>query len=499
MGHNRFVTTFVCFAGFALAFALFSASLLNASPPATAHAGHGAGVQDDAHLHAMSAQGQHTITVAAGFRFSPSVITVTVGDTVNWTGLASFHTISSSNGLLDSPDGATAYTMTFSQTGVFAFFCEPHQFFNMTGEIRVVDALGNLPTPTPQPGATPAGPGAPVTKVLSATKDNTLFSETSIDGAQESNGSGNAIYVGRTGSSNQGSVRRGLVSFDLSTVPQGATILSATVRMSSLRDVNGARVIALHRALAQWGEGSSVSSGGTGALAQPDDATWLHRFYSSTLWTTAGGDFAAAASTSATVALTGTYTWPSTPQTVADVQAWVNSPGSNAGWLVMGDESTLQTAKQLASREHSESALRPVLELTYLTPVNPCSRLSMTFGPETTATVTSASGYGTFQLDTISNTLEYTIVYTGLSSVETNAHFHAFVPPAVSGPPIAGQPLSANGSPKTGVWAYGSDAIEAQLLAGQVYVNIHTANYTAGEIRGNLIPCSQTRLPLVMR
>jgi hypothetical protein len=417
-----------------------------------------------------------------------------------WTGLGTQHTVSSTNGVLNS-QGVATYTVVFSQTGVYDYFCEPHRFTNggMTGEIRVVDEQGNMPTPTPQPSATPAGPGAPVTRVFSTTKDNTIFSETNIDGAQESNGSGDSIFVGRTGSSNQGSVRRGLVYFDLSGVPQSATILSATLRMSSLRDVNGPRAIGLHRALAQWGEGASISSGGTGALAQPGDATWLHRFYSSTLWTTAGGDFAPNESTSTTVTLSGTYSWPSTPQSVADVQSWVNSPSGNAGWLVMGDESTLQTAKQFASREHPNGALRPVLELTYQLPASPCSRLSMTFGPETTATVTSASGYGTFLLDPISNTLEYTIVYTGLSSAETNAHFHAFTPPAVSGPPIPGQPLTANGSPKTGTWAYGSDAIEAQLLAGRVYVNIHTANYTGGEIRGNLIPCTQTRLPLVMR
>jgi hypothetical protein len=43
---------------------------------------------------------------------------------------------------------------------------------------------------------------------------------------------------------------------------------------------------------------------------------------------------------------------------VADVQSWLNSPGSNFGWLVLGDESVAGSAKRFDTRE---SASPPVL------------------------------------------------------------------------------------------------------------------------------------------
>jgi hypothetical protein len=107
-------------------------------------------------------------------------------------------------------------------------------------------------------------------------------------------------------------------------------------------------------------------------------------------------------------------------------------------------------------------------------------------------------------LNTALNTLHYTIVYTNLTSAETNAHFHSFTPPATTGSPIAGQPLAAGTSPKQGTWNYGSLAnaqtIENDLLAGRVYINIHTANYPSGEIRADLLSptvCKQVYIPLV--
>src|SRR5215468_6480572 len=56
------------------------------------------------------------------------------------------------------------------------------------------------------------------------------------------------------------------------------------------------------------------------------------------------------------------YTW-SSAQMVTDVQAWLDDSGDNFGWLVLGDESTIATAKRFDSRE---SASAPVLTIQYI-------------------------------------------------------------------------------------------------------------------------------------
>ena len=44
----------------------------------------------------------------------------------------------------------------------------------------------------------------------------------------------------------------------------------------------------------------------------------------------------------------------------ADVQSWLDDPASNFGWLVLGDESEIPTAKRFDTRE---SASPPVLTI----------------------------------------------------------------------------------------------------------------------------------------
>jgi hypothetical protein len=47
---------------------------------------------------------------------------------------------------------------------------------------------------------------------------------------------------------------------------------------------------------------------------------------------------------------------------VADVQSWLNNPAANFGWLVLGDESEIGTAKRFDTRE---SASPPVLTIQF--------------------------------------------------------------------------------------------------------------------------------------
>jgi hypothetical protein len=198
---------------------------------------------------------------------------------------------------------------------------------------------------------------------ISASKDNTLFQDAS---GGLSNGAGAHFYVGKTSTL----LRRGLIAFDIAgNLPANAIVDSVKLRlsMSNTNVTNGAQLIQLHRVLADWGEGTSnaLPPGGGGAPATSGDATWIHRFFNTTLWTTAGGDFAPAPSASQTVNRIGIYFWNTTPQMVADVQAWLNAPATNFGWLARGNESGTQTAKRFDTRENATLANRPQLTVFY--------------------------------------------------------------------------------------------------------------------------------------
>ncbi len=98
---------------------------------------------------------------------------------------------------------------------------------------------------------------------------------------------------------------------------------------------------------------------------------------------------------------------------------------------------------------------------------------------------TPATGRGTFVIDDVANTMTYTISYDAgeLTGAETVAHIHGPADRGVG----AGVKHSLPGTSgyKTGVWNY-SEADEADILAGRMYVNIHTATNTGGEIRGQI-------------
>jgi hypothetical protein len=194
---------------------------------------------------------------------------------------------------------------------------------------------------------------------LEAERDNTLFEDAEGD---TSNGSGPSLFAGRN---SQGRVRRALVWFDVeSSLPPGALVDSATLQLhlSSSSDPSP-RATRVHRVLANWGEGASVSSGGGGATAEFDDATWLNTFFPGAFWSSTGGDFALPPSASATVAGEGDWAWRD-PQLTADVQAWL-AEGGNHGWVVISDETVPGTARRFDSREYSNPDRRPRLTLHY--------------------------------------------------------------------------------------------------------------------------------------
>jgi hypothetical protein len=195
---------------------------------------------------------------------------------------------------------------------------------------------------------------------LQASKDNTLYQENQSN----SNGAGPSFFAGPNGLS---FMFRGLIAFDIAAnVPAGSTINSVQLTLNMTMTQSGILAVELHRPLADWGEGTTIGAGtggGFGAPASLNDATWLHRFFPSTFWTTPGGDFSATVTSSTLVDQIGAYTWPSTATFVSDVQSYLDAPAGNFGWFVILPVGI--PAKRFASRENPTASLRPVLTIDY--------------------------------------------------------------------------------------------------------------------------------------
>jgi plastocyanin len=88
--------------------------------------------------------------------FSPSTVTISVGDTVRWTWATSGHSVTSGtpctvDGQFCSPNDTncsagtlstmgTVYSHTFTQAGTYSYFCHAHCAFGMTGTVTVETA-----------------------------------------------------------------------------------------------------------------------------------------------------------------------------------------------------------------------------------------------------------------------------------------------------------------------------------------------------------------------
>jgi hypothetical protein len=93
----------------------------------------------------------------------------------------------------------------------------------------------------------------------------------------------------------------------------------------------------------------------------------------------------------------------------------------------------------------------------------------------------SGEGNMMLTLDTEKKTVAWKTTYTGLSGNATAAHFHGPAAPDEN----AGPAVDISGKIEEGSAPVSDDQIK-DLQAGKWYLNIHTAKYPDGEIRGQL-------------
>ena len=114
-----------------------------------------------------------TVTVAPGFTntFSPSSLTINVGDTVTWVWAAPEHSTTSGNsctadGKWDSgvQNDPFSFSFTFTSAGTYPYFCTVHCSIGMTGQIVVQEppATPTSTPPAPLPTSTAPAPTATV-------------------------------------------------------------------------------------------------------------------------------------------------------------------------------------------------------------------------------------------------------------------------------------------------------------------------------------------------
>lgn len=207
------------------------------------------------------------------------------------------------------------------------------------------------------------------TVALGAFKDSSLINNFQGNAA---NGSG-PLFAGATGNRGPGAIRA-LLAFDIaSNVPAGSTVtgVELMLNLDKAGSASGVEDYTLHKVEQDWGEGSSSSSSGTGAVPTTGDATWLHTFHATDTWNNPGGDFVSTPSAVQSIADLGAVTWGSTSLLVADVQSWLDDPGTNFGWILIGDESVSGSSRRFHSRE--SAANTPQLTVTFTPVPEPCA------------------------------------------------------------------------------------------------------------------------------
>ncbi len=105
---------------------------------------------------------------------------------------------------------------------------------------------------------------------------------------------------------------------------------------------------------------------------------------------------------------------------------------------------------------------------------------------EVPANASTASGVVIIKYTTATKLLELVGDFQNLSGPASAAHIHSPAAPGVNAPVLIGLTASTATTGTLGVNATLTAAQEIDLLAGNMYVNVHNTNFPGGEIRGQL-------------
>ena len=215
-----------------------------------------------------------------------------------------------------------------------------------------------------------SAPAHAATVTIAPAGDNTIADGvdpgTGEDFRDNSSGACEDVFSGTTA---DGFTRRALLRFDIAgSIPPGATINSVTLTLTVNKspDTQDA-TMTLHPVSRSWGEGTNdcgPKGGGQGldAVTGSGDATWTHAEFDSVTWTGSGGDFGDASASAPVGFDNGSQgVWSSTTM-AGEVQAWLDNPTTNYGWILVGDEARSPTARRFSSRE---GTVPPTLEIDF--------------------------------------------------------------------------------------------------------------------------------------
>lgn len=104
------------------------------------------------------------------------------------------------------------------------------------------------------------------------------------------------------------------------------------------------------------------------------------------------------------------------------------------------------------------------------------------------ANASPGTGSGIFVLNNAGTSLSYNISYSGLTANRTASHIHGPAAPGANAGVLFGLAgAGPNADTFIGSWNTISAAQVGQLVAGLMYVNVHSQNFTPGEIRGQIL------------
>ncbi len=136
--------------------------------------------------------------------------------------------------------------------------------------------------------------------------------------------------------------RRSLLKFDLSTIPAGSVVSSAVLQFYVTAEGQGFN---MHRMLAPWLESSTYSSLVDGVA--PDDVE------------------AASAVDGNWPGVNDYFGYITVTVPAATIQAWIDAPATNNGWLMVSTDIPGGDGQQLASRENGTLEWHPKLSIDY--------------------------------------------------------------------------------------------------------------------------------------